>query len=136
VLIVDAGPLYAAADTSDSNHAACNELLNSAPGPLLVPQLVVAEVAYLIGDRLGAQAEVAFAQSIADGELTVEPVLDSEWSRIAELVEQYADLPLGMADASVVALAERHSATEIATLDRRHFHVVRPKHVDGLILLP
>jgi uncharacterized protein len=136
VLIVDAGPLYAAADTSDSNHAVCDELFNRATGPLLVPQLVVAEVAYLVGERLGAQAEIAFANSIADGELTVEPVLNSEWSRIAELVEQYADLPLGMADASVVALAERHNAREIATLDHRHFGVVHPKHVDGFVLLP
>jgi uncharacterized protein len=136
VLIVDAGPLYAAADTSDSNHAACNDLLNNATGPLVVGQLVIAEVAYLIGDRLGAQAEIAFAKSIAEGELTVEPVLHSEWSRMAELVEQYADLPLGMADASVVVLAERHGATEIASIDRQHFHVVRPKHIDGFVLLP
>jgi predicted nucleic acid-binding protein len=136
VLIVDAGPLYAAADTSDSNHAVCDELLNNATGPLLVGELAVSEVAYLLGVRLGAQAEIAFAQSIAAGELTVEPVLDTEWSRIAELTEQYGDLPLGMADASVVALAERHNAREIATLDHRHFGVVRPKHVDSFILLP
>ena len=136
MLIVDAGPLYAAADTSDSNHAVCDELLNNATGPLLVGELAVSEVAYLLGVRLGAQAEIAFAQSIAAGELTVEPVLDTEWSRIAELTEQYGDLPLGMADASLVALAERHNAREIATLDHRHFGVVRPKHVDSFILLP
>jgi predicted nucleic acid-binding protein len=136
VLIVDAGPLYATADTSDTNHAACENLLNKASGPLVVGQLIVAEVAYLIGDRLGAQPEIAFAQSIAAGELTVEPVLDSEWARIAELVEHYADLPLGVADASIVVLAERHGVTEIASLDRRHFYVVRPKHVDGFVLLP
>jgi predicted nucleic acid-binding protein len=136
VLIVDAGPLYAAAARQDKNHAASTKLLAEAAGPLLVPALVVSEVAYLLGTRLGAQAELAFVKSIADHLLKVEPVLDSEWSRIAELVEQYADLPLGMADASVVALAERHNAREIATLDHRHFGVVRPKHVDGFTLLP
>ncbi len=136
MLIVDAGPLYAAADTTDNNHAASYKLLAGAARPLLVPEVIVSEVAYLLGDRLGAQAEIAFAQSIADGLLTVEPVLNSEWRRIAELTKQYADLPLGMADAFVIALAERHGATEIATLDRRHFHVVRPKHVAGFILLP
>lgn len=136
MLIVDAGPLYAVANEDDIDHTACHDLLVNATGPLIVAQLVVAEVAYLVGNRLGAQAEVAFARSIADGELTVEPVLDSEWSRIAELVDQYSDMPLGMADASVIALAERHKAREIATLDRRHFSVVRPKHVDGFILLP
>ena len=55
---------------------------------------------------------------------------------LAEAGMQYADLPLGMADASLVALAERHNAREIATLDHRHFSVVRPKHVDSFILLP
>jgi predicted nucleic acid-binding protein len=136
VLIVDAGPLYAVGNARDVDHAVCDELLAGATGPLLVPALVVAEVAYLLGERIGAHAEVAFAKSIAAGEFTVEPVLDSEWSRIAELMEQYADLPLGMADASLVALAERHNAREIATLDHRHFSVVRPKHVDGFTLLP
>lgn len=136
MLIVDAGPLYAVGNARDVDHNACDDLLAEATGPLLVPTLVVSEVAYLLGERLGAHAEVAFARSIANGEFTVEPVLDSEWSRIAQLMEQYADLPLGIADASVVALAERHDAREIATLDHRHFGVVRPKHVDGFVLLP
>ena len=64
------------------------------------------------------------------------PVLDSEWSRISELMNQYADLPLGIFDASVIALAERHGLAEIATLDRRHFSVVRPRHVGSFTLLP
>jgi predicted nucleic acid-binding protein len=136
VLIVDAGPLYAAAATSDNNHAVCDELLANATGPLVVPQLIVSEVAYLLGDRVSAQAEIVFGQSIADGLLTVEPVLNSEWSRITELMEQYADLPLGMADASVVSLAERYGVSKIATLDHRHFSVVRPTHVESFSLLP
>ncbi len=136
MLIVDAGPLYAAAARSDNHHAVCEELLGNATGPLVVPQLVVSEVAYLLGDRVSARAEIVFGRSIADGLLTVEPVLDSEWRRITELMEQYADLPLGMADASVVALAERLGLSEIATLDRRHFSVVRPGHVESFTLLP
>ena len=136
MLIVDAGPLYASAAAKDKNHAACDELLDQASGPLLVPHLIVAEVAYLLATRIGPHAEIAFAHSIAAGELTVEPVLDSEWGRIADLVDQYSDLPLGMADASLVALAERHGVTEIATLDHRHFGVVRPKHVERFVLLP
>jgi uncharacterized protein len=119
VLIIDAGPLYASAAAKDKNHAACDKLLAEATGPLIVPHLIVAEVSYLLADRIGPHAEIAFANSIAAGELTIEPVLDSEWTRIAELMEQYADLPLGMADASLVALAERHNLTEIATLDHR-----------------
>jgi uncharacterized protein len=74
---------------------------------------------------------LAFSRSIAVGELIVEPVLDSEWQRIAALCEQYVELPLGIVDASIVALAERHGADTVATLDHRHFGTVRPRHVNG-----
>jgi predicted nucleic acid-binding protein len=136
VLIVDAGPLYAAAATEDRNHQRSIDLLSRAERPLLVPALVVTEVCYLLSDRIGPHAELAFSRSIADGELIVEPVLDSEWARIAGLTEEYLDLPLGVVDASVVALAERYRTRSIATLDHRHFSVVRPKHASGFNLLP
>lgn len=136
MLIVDAGPLYAAAARRDKHHHRSVELLSSASRPLLVPALVVTEVGYLLGDRIGAHAELAFARSLADGELIVEPVLDSDWMRIVELMEQYLDLPLGMVDASVVALAERRGLEVIATLDQRHFRAVRPRHVDAFTLIP
>lgn len=136
VLIVDAGPLYAAAAKGDDDHDRCAELLASAQGPLLVPELVVCEVGYLLGDRIGAHAELAFARALAAGELIAEPVLDSEWARVEELLERYEDLPLGMADASLVALAERYGATEIASLDHRHLGVVKPKHTERFTLLP
>jgi predicted nucleic acid-binding protein len=136
VLILDAGPIYAASATRDRNHRRCIELLTRAPRPLLVPELVVTEVSYLLGDRIGPHAEIAFARAIADGEVVVESVRESEWERIAELTEQYRDLPLGIVDASVVVLAERHAAREIATLDYRHFAVVRPRHVASFRLLP
>lgn len=81
-------------------------------------------MSYLLADRIGAHAELAFSRSIADGELVVELVLDAEWERIADLPEQYLDLPLGIVDASVVALAERHHVDVIATLDHRPFSAV------------
>jgi uncharacterized protein len=136
VLIVDAGPLYAAAARRDKHHERAVALLSGSPRPLLVPALVLTEVSYLLADRLGAHAELAFARALADGELVVEPVIDSDWSRISELMEQYLDLPLGMVDASVIALAERHKVNVIATLDQRHFSVVRPRHVEAFTLVP
>lgn len=135
MLIVDAGPLYAAAARRDKHHEQAVTLLSSAR-PLLVPALVLTEVSYLLTDRIGAHAELAFARSLANAELMVEPVLDSDWARIAELMEQYLDLPLGMVDASVIALAERHNADTIATLDHRHFRTVRPRHVEAFTLVP
>jgi predicted nucleic acid-binding protein len=136
MLVVDAGPLYAAAARRDRNHQRSVEVLSSAARPLLVPALVVTEVAYLLGDRIGPHAELAFARSLQRGELLVEPVLDSDWSRIAELTDQYQDLPLGIVDASVIALAERRQLDTIATLDHRHFATVKPRHVDAFTLVP
>jgi predicted nucleic acid-binding protein len=136
VLIIDAGPLYAAAATQDNDHSRCVELLTRAPRPLLVPELVVMEVSYLLSDRIGPHAELAFARAVAAGELIVEAVLEPEWERIADLMEQYLDLPLGMADASLIALAERHGQKQIASLDHRHLGVVRPRHVTSFTLLP
>lgn len=136
MLIVDAGPLVAAAATRDRNHARCVELLTHAPGPLVVPTLVVTEVAYFLADRIGPAAEKAFAASLRAGELLVEPVEPADWGRIDGLLEQYADLGLGIVDASVVAACERLGQVELATLDHRHFTVVRPRHCEALTLLP
>lgn len=97
---------------------------------------MLTEVAYLLGERIGAHAELALARSIADGELVVEAVSESDWRRIAQLTEQYIDLPLGIVDASVIALTERRGADAIATLDHRHFATVRPRHVPAFALVP
>ncbi len=101
-------------------------MLETHPGPLIVPELVITEVVYLLGTRLGVNAEVRFLGDLAAGNIIPEPVAPADWLRIAELVARYRDLPLGTVDASVVTAAERLGATEIATLDRRHFSVVRP----------
>jgi len=63
-------------------------------------------------------------------------IVDLELERMAELVETYADFPLGTTDAAVIAVAERLGIVEIATLDRRHFHAVRPRHASNFTLLP
>lgn len=101
----------------------------------MVPELVITEVTYLLGTRLGAEAEVRFIGDFASGNLIPEAVAASDWLRIAELVAAYRDLPLGTVDASVVVTAERLAVRVVATLDRRHFTVVRSK-VGPLELLP
>lgn len=136
ILVVDTGPLYANADQDDPAHRACAELLRTWPGPLVVPVLCVTEAAYLVGTRLGPRAEVRLLGDFAAGDLVTAPVEAADWTRIALLVARYSDLPLGTVDAAVVATAERLEATTVATLDRRHFSVVRPQHTDALELLP
>ena len=96
---------------------------------------MVTEVVYLLGTRLGVEPEIRFLGDLAAGNLIVEPVAASDWMRIAELVAQYGDLPLGTVDASVIAAAERLGVSDIATLDRRHFTVVQSR-IESLNLLP
>ena len=123
-------------DADDAHHVASLELLETHPGPLLVPTLVVTEVTYLLSTRLGWQAEVRFLGDLAAGTLLLEPLHPTDLLRIAELVAVYRDLPLGTVDASVVAAAERLGVTEIATTDRRHFTIVRPRHADAFEIVP
>ncbi len=100
-----------------------------------MPTLVITEVVYLVATRLGSDAEIRFLGDLAAGNLIAEPVAAADWMRIAELVGRYRDLPLGTVDASVISAAERLGSTEIATLDRRHFIVVRSE-LGPLTLLP
>lgn len=127
--------MYAYIDRDDRHHDASLDLLETHAGPLIVPTLVVTEVVHLLGTRLGVEPEIRFLGDLAAGNLIVEPVAASDWMRIAELVAQYGDLPLGTVDASVIAAAERLGVNDIATFDRRHFTVVRSR-IDRLSLVP
>ena len=94
------------------------------------------EVVYLVGPRLGPDAEVRLLGDLAGGAVMTESVEARDWLRIAELVWDYRDVVLATVDASLVAAAERLDVTSIATFDRRHFGVVRPNHAAAFDLLP
>jgi predicted nucleic acid-binding protein len=132
--VVDAGPLYAAADADDQDHDASRAALMRADLRLVVPALVIAEATYFVWKRLGAPAESRFIRGI--GELDVEGPTGKDFERMADLIDQYADFPLSGTDASVVALAERLGAAVVITLDRRHFGAVTPRHCEAFELLP
>jgi hypothetical protein len=108
-----------------------------AEGPLLVPSPVLGEIGYLLQSRVGPHAEVTFLKSFGGNGFHVAEVEEDDISRIAELVEQqYVSLPLGIVDAAVIAIAERLNLAEVATVDRKHFSIVRPRHVSAFRLLP
>lgn len=136
MLIVDTGPLVALGDRRDPDHDACLELLATEPGPLITTGLVIAEAAYLLDRQVGVDGELALYADLAAGRFVVEDLTAVEWQRVHDLADRYRDLPLGGTDASLVVLAERHAATRIATLDRRHFTVVRPAHTTTFELVP
>jgi predicted nucleic acid-binding protein len=132
--VVDTGPVLAAADQFDADHARSRLVFERPDLRLVFPAMVIAEASYLLGQRFGPEVEARFLSSLAEAE--VEAPLPDDWSRIAELVSLYADFPLGGIDASVVALAERLNTDLVVTLDHRHFRAIRPRHVPTFRLLP
>lgn len=135
-MICDTGPILAALDGADPDHSRCARLLQEADTQLIVPMLVLAEVDYWCHERLDPSAWLAFLDDVLAGVYRVEPATTTDLRRCYSLQQQYRDLKLGVVDASIVALTERLAEAAVATLDRRHFSVVRPSHVDALTLLP
>lgn len=90
----------------------------------------------MVVSRLGARAFDPIYQDISSGALRIFDLSLSDWRRVRELCSAYADLPLGLVDASVIAAAERLDESQVASLDRKHFSVVRPRHIEALTLLP
>lgn len=97
---------------------------------------MLGETFYLVGKYLGPLAEADLADSLTDPRFQIVAPSRSDLARAAELIRGYADLPLGGTDALIVATAERLRATQVATLDHRHFNVVRPRHCDAFELVP
>jgi hypothetical protein len=101
-------------------------------GPLILPVPIMSEVAYMIEALFGVRLLSAFLEDIEAGGYTLDCCL-KDVGAIRELVNRYSDLPLGLADGSVIACAER-SGKCVMTLDRRHFDVVGREL--GLTVLP
>lgn len=136
VLVLDTGPIVAALDRDDPDHARCAGLLAGRHEDLVVPALVLVEVDYWVCRLGGVKAWVSFVEDVTAGAYRIEPLTEQDLVRVAELEQTYADLDLGLVDASVIATCERLDETKVATLDRRHFSVVRPRHCPALMLLP
>ena len=135
-LILDTGPLYASLDRFDADHGACRALIEDAEEPLVIPAPVLVEVDYWIHRRLTPGALVALLADIEAGAYAVEDLTPTDYRRVRELVDRYADSDIGFVDAAVLAVVERLGERKLATLDRRHFAVLRPRHVDSIDLIP
>lgn len=133
-LLVDTGVLYALADRRDAWHRRVRTYLQSHRNTLLAPVTILPEVAYLLRERIGSHAELAFVRSVKNGEVAVEPLQTPDVARAEELMSTYDEL--GFVDATIVAMAERLKAAVIATTDRRHFTAVRPAHRERFTLVP
>ena len=135
-LILDTGPLYASLDRSDQDHAACRALIEAAREPLVIPAPVLVEVDYWIHQRLTPGALVALLADIESGAYVVADLTAPDYVRVRELCDRYADADIGFVDAAVLAIVERLGESKLATLDRRHFGLLRPRHRESIDLLP
>jgi len=123
-------------DHADNDHDSCAELLASFSEELIVPAPVVVELDWLAAKHLGPEVFAEFLADVADGALFIADLLRADYLRIRELLARYHDMRLGFVDAAVVSIVERLGETKVATLDRRHFSVIRPRHTEALELLP
>jgi predicted nucleic acid-binding protein len=135
-LVLDTGPLVSLLDRDDDDHVRCRQLILGSTEARVIPAPVLSEVDYFAYTRGRAVAMIGLLDDILDGSYRVEDLLPADYRRVRDLCERYADSDLGFVDASVLAIVERLNEPKLATLDHRHFRMLRPRHVDALTLLP
>ena len=136
MILLDTSGLLSALDDSQRYHHECATLLGEASPPLLLSPFVLAELDYLLMRHIGQRAQAALLEEVARGAYQLELFGAIDVARAKEVVEQYADLEIGIADASIVVLAERHAVTEVLTLDQRHFRAMRIERRKRFKVLP
>jgi predicted nucleic acid-binding protein len=125
VILLDTSGLLAAIDGSQRHHRAAADIVRSAVGPLLLSPFVLAELDYLLATRVSDAAALALLDQVSQGAYRLEPMTAQDVGRAVEVISQYRDLEIGLADASVVVLAERHRVRDVLTLDERHFRALK-----------
>ena len=136
MVLADTGALYALVDRTDSWHSRVRNWWETKREPVGVPLTVLPEVTYLLGKWMGARAELDFVRGVALGEFPIETLEADDVTRAADIMTVYLDTPIGFVDASIVAMAERLGVIRILTTDRRHFALVRPRHIPAFELVP
>ena len=125
-MIVDTSALLAYFDNSEPDHEAVREAIEATSEVLVVSPYVVAEVDYLVATRIGVDAELAVLRELSGGAWELPAIGAPDLEEAASVVEKYRDQDIGVTDASNVVLADRYRTRTMATLDRKHFNVVRP----------
>ena len=136
MIVLDTSGLLAAIDASQRHHRAAADVLRLSAEPLLLSPFVLAELDYLIANRVSAAAASALLAQVAAGAYRLEPMDADDVAAAATIIDRYRDLGLGLADASVMVLAERHDTLDLLTLDERHFRAVRGPNGRPFRILP
>jgi predicted nucleic acid-binding protein len=124
-IIADSGAVYALYDRRDAFHARVRKAVEAARERLILPAPTLGEIDYLLRVRLGNAALLRFLEDIQEGAFTVEALTLADFARCAALIAKYSSLDLGLADASVAAIAERTTGSRILTVDQRDFRAIR-----------
>lgn len=124
-LIVDTSGLLAALDSDQRHHEAAASFLEAETREMVLSPFILAELDYLIGEKLGQRAQTTLLREVARGAYVLEPFSAEDISDAIGVIENYADLGAGLADASNVVLSRRHATNNILTLDERHFRTLR-----------
>lgn len=122
-LLCDSGPLIATFDPSDRFHARCTRLLLTWPGRLVIPEPVLGETCTFLRNnvRKGAELEATLLEAVTahEGDFTIADPTSEDRKRASELVRRLVSAPMGYVDATVLAMAERLSITDVATTDAK-----------------
>lgn len=124
-MIVDTSALLAYFDANEPAHVDVAQVIDAANEPLILSPYVIAELDYLLLTRHGSTAEQAVLSELAGGAWDLADFGTTRIQAAAEVVQAYADVPIGLTDASLMVLATEHSTRTIVTLDRRHFSILR-----------
>ena len=134
--VADTGFVVALLNRTDAKHQVVADAYAQLPYPILLPQTVLAEVAYLIGHVAGIVAVATFLREVPTSQFQLVALTDQDVQRVADILQQYADSRVDFVDASVMAVAERYGITTVLTLDHRDFRLFRPHHCPYFDLLP
>lgn len=133
-VLVDAGPLVALFDVSDPHHAECRKALQTIDDPLATVWPAATEAMHLL--RFSWPAQRALWEILENGVLMLLPLERSDAPRMRELMSKYSDLPMDLADAALVRVAEREKLRRIFTLDHRDFEIYRPLRLGRFRIIP
>lgn len=136
MILLDTSRLLAAIDASQRHHTACADALAEAAPPRLLSPFVLAELDYLLATQVDGAAQLALLDEVARHVYRLEPFSADDVAIARRVMTRYANLAIGLADASVVVLAQRHRTREVLTLDERHFRTLRDADGRRFRLLP
>jgi hypothetical protein len=136
VILLDTSGLLAAIDASQRQHEAARRSLEQAQSPWILSPFVLAELDYLLATRVGQDAERALLAEVGRGVYRLEAFEADEIAAAERLIGRHADLDIGLADASIVVLANRYGVRDLLTLDERHFRALRGPGGRPFRLLP